>query len=102
MLTIDYGDTAENLYHRQPKGSLRAYFLHQRFAGNEIYANPGMQDITADVNFTDLEHWTSGELSSDEPVDFSKFIRPYTHSGDTQTAEAAAHFRVLEQIRKPR
>lgn len=99
MLTIDYGDTADKLYHRQPKGSLRAYFLHQRLVGNEIYSNPGMQDITADVNFSDLAHWTESDLKSDEAIDFSDFIRPHIHSGDTHFIEAAAHFRVLRQVR---
>jgi SAM-dependent MidA family methyltransferase len=31
--------------------------LHQRLTGPEIYLNKGRQDLTADVNFTDLEAW---------------------------------------------
>lgn len=103
MLTIDYGNTAEKLYSRQPKGSLRAYLLHQRLTGEAIYANPGMQDITADVNFTDLAEWTETELDSDEVLNFSDFIHPFAKSGDTCFIEAAGYFRVLSQRRlKPR
>ncbi len=57
MLTIDYGDSFPHLYHRRPHGTLRAYLLHQRLTGTDIYANPGRQDITADINFTDYTAW---------------------------------------------
>lgn len=57
MLTIDYGDEFPRLYHRRPNGTLRAYLLHQRLTGADIYANPGRQDITADINFTDYRGW---------------------------------------------
>jgi SAM-dependent MidA family methyltransferase len=57
MLTIDYGAEAERLYYRRPKGSLRGYFMQQRVEGPAAYANPGRQDLTADVNFTDLALW---------------------------------------------
>ena len=57
MLTIDYGDTAEGLYHRRPGGTLRGYHRHQRLEGLQIYRDPGHCDLTADVNFTDLMDW---------------------------------------------
>jgi SAM-dependent MidA family methyltransferase len=57
MLTIDYGDEFPQLYHRRPHGTLRAYLLHQRLTGSDVYANPGRQDITADINFTDYRAW---------------------------------------------
>jgi SAM-dependent MidA family methyltransferase len=57
MLTLDYGDLFPALYHRRPAGTLRAYLMHQRLEGPAIYQNPGRQDITADVNFTDLRAW---------------------------------------------
>ena len=59
MLTIDYGSPAETLYQRRPRGTLRAYLLHQRLEGTAIYQNPGRQDITADVNFSDLVEWSA-------------------------------------------
>ena len=57
MLAIDYGDTFPGIYHRRPGGTLRAYLLHQRLEGQAVYQNAGRQDITADVNFTDLRAW---------------------------------------------
>lgn len=57
MLSIDYGDDFPQLYHRRSQGTLRAYLLHQRLTGTDIYANPGRQDITADINFTDYGAW---------------------------------------------
>ena len=57
MLTIDYGDLFPALYHRRPQGTLRAYFMQQRLTGTDVYQNPGHQDITCDINFTDLRQW---------------------------------------------
>lgn len=59
VLAVDYGDLFPALYHRRPRGTLRAYLLQQRLEGREIYRNPGRQDITADVNFSDYRHWAS-------------------------------------------
>ncbi len=57
MITIDYGGWADDLYRRRPRGTVRAYFHHQRFEGIEVTHRFGRQDITCDVNFTDLERW---------------------------------------------
>ena len=57
MLTIDYGDTEERLYTRRPEGSLRAYWKHHRYTGRDLYVRFGKQDLTADVNFSDLISW---------------------------------------------
>lgn len=57
MLTIDYGDVFPEIYRRRPQGTLRAYLLHQMATGKSIYQNMGRQDITADVNFSDLLKW---------------------------------------------
>ena len=57
MLTIDYGDTKERIYTRRPEGSLRAYWKHHRYTGRDLYARFGKQDLTADVNFSDLITW---------------------------------------------
>ncbi len=65
MLTIDYGDVFPALYHRRPSGTLRAYLLQHRLEGAAIYENPGRQDLTADVNFTDYRQWAQ-ELGWDE------------------------------------
>ncbi len=57
LLTIDYGEQVGSLYHRRPAGTLRAYYQHQHLTGPAIYQRFGRQDLTADVNFTDLENW---------------------------------------------
>lgn len=57
MLVVDYGGRTEDIYHRRPAGTLRAYRGQQRLSGEEVYELPGRQDITADVNFDDLERW---------------------------------------------
>lgn len=59
MLTLDYGDVCPQLYHRKPTGTLRAYLMHQVLTGRDVYQNVGRQDLTADVNFTDLMNWGS-------------------------------------------
>lgn len=59
MLTVDYGDLFPALYRRRPRGTLRAYLMHQRLEGMAIYENVGRQDITADVNFTDYRAWAA-------------------------------------------
>lgn len=100
MLTIDYGDSAEHLYRHRPRGTLRAYLLHQRLQGTAVFDNPGLQDITADVNFTDLAAWASPWLESSPMADFAEFVRPFSDPADTRFLESAAHFRVL--IQKPR
>lgn len=57
LLTIDYGDRSTSLYAGSPKGSLRSYWKHQRYSGRDLYARFGKQDLTADVNFSDLIEW---------------------------------------------
>lgn len=53
VLTIDYGDEASRLYGpRRPAGTLRCYFRHLEM--DSPYERVGLQDITADVNFTHL------------------------------------------------
>ena len=66
MLTIDYGDRAAQLYERRPQGSLRAYFRHMMVEGIEVYQRVGKQDITADVNFSDVENWGRGHSFNTE------------------------------------
>lgn len=57
MLTIDYGAECPALYHRRPNGTLRSYAHQQRLEGVEVYQGFGQRDLTADVNFSDLERW---------------------------------------------
>lgn len=57
MLTVDYGAEFPAVYERRPRGTLRAYVAHHRFTGDQVYEHMGRQDITADVNFTDVMRW---------------------------------------------
>ncbi len=68
MVTVDYGDTFPALYHRQPRGTMRAYLLHQRLTGSAVYANMGRQDITSDVNFSDLIRWGKALQWENDPL----------------------------------
>ncbi|UOF89128.1 SAM-dependent methyltransferase [Fodinisporobacter ferrooxydans] len=54
VITIDYGGDAEELYGlHHPLGTVRSFFHHQ--VSNDVLANPGQRDITADVDFSCLE-----------------------------------------------
>ncbi len=57
LLTIDYGARAAELQRRARGGTLRGYFKHLRMDGPAVYERFGRQDLTADVNFTDLQRW---------------------------------------------
>lgn len=57
VLTIDYGAPFPALYKKRPKGTIRGYFQQVRLEGMEVYDRFGHQDLTCDVNFTDLQQW---------------------------------------------
>ena len=113
LLTIDYGDLLPTLYYRRPTGTARAYYQHRRCTGNEIYARLGEQDITADVNFTDLVHWgASLGMETIELCTQADFLRRWLPVGYTRRHEndpayhflmneagAGAAFKVLEEHR---
>lgn len=104
MLTIDYGGTMPDLYDRRPGGTVRAYSRQERITGAGVYAAFGKRDITADVNFTDLERW--GEaigLRTREILPLGEFIiRQTERMPDPRFADAGAAFFVLEQEPKNR
>ncbi len=53
LITIDYGGTFEELLSpSRSSGTLRAYARHR--IGQDILADPGEQDITAHVNFSEV------------------------------------------------
>lgn len=101
MLTIDYGNVAKSLYHRRPAGTLRGYLMHQRVTGPEIYQNVGMQDLTTDVNFTDLARWAAPWCESDAPQSLAAFLREGAGQGiDGDLADedlAGGAFQTLRQ-----
>lgn len=53
LLLMDYGDVPPDLWRRRPAGSLVTY--RQGRLGTDPLASPGECDITAHVNFSDLE-----------------------------------------------
>ena len=68
MLTIDYGHHAAELFdERHMRGTLLAYKDHR--VGEDFYASPGEQDLTAHVNFTALEAW--GKRSGLQTAEFT-------------------------------
>lgn len=77
MLTIDYGGTVDTLYCRRPLGTLRGYLFQQRMDGLSIYQNPGRQDLTADVNFTDLVEWSEPWASAPRLQSFGGFLKEF-------------------------
>jgi SAM-dependent MidA family methyltransferase len=108
LLTIDYGDTADRLYVRRLSGSLRGYWNHERITGPHVYARFGKQDLTADVNFTDLIRW--GEASDWKTLSLEtqgEFLNRWL---DSQGITLRHHdlngandsFRILEQRPLPR
>jgi SAM-dependent MidA family methyltransferase len=105
MLTIDYGSIAERLYQRQPLGSIRGYLFQQRLAGAEIYQNIGRQDLTADVNFSDLIAWSAPWCGVRALTSLSAFLA--AHAGVVGPADRSlldeqgcgGAFMVLDQAR---
>lgn len=83
MLTIDYGSETAELYHRRPRGTLRAYLRQERLEGHAVYQHPGRQDITADVDFSDLAKWL-GEASKGSATLTRQrdFLMPFARPGD--------------------
>lgn len=101
MLTIDYGATTETLYHRRPLGSIRGYLFQQRLEGPAIYENPGRQDLTADVNFTDLRNWSQPWLNEQKLTSFGEFLQGSQDDGGLMDPHGAgAAFLVLDQRRR--
>lgn len=68
VLTIDYGHHAAELFNEHHmRGTLLAYRGH--CVGEDFYASPGEQDLTAHVNFTALE--TCGQRSGLQTEEFT-------------------------------
>ncbi len=94
MLTIDYGNVIGELFYRRPHGTLRAYLRQQRVEGVRVYHQMGKQDLTADVNFTDLIKW--GEQAGWKTIRFESqrefILRIQPAAGKVAQKEAAAAF----------
>jgi SAM-dependent MidA family methyltransferase len=99
MLTIDYGATAAEIYHRRPHGTLRGYLFQQRLEGQAIYQNIGRQDLTADVNFTDLQNWSQPWICEQSLTNFSGFLSRFKAQESTDPHGVGTAFLVLDQKR---
>lgn len=103
MLTIDYGADCAGLYHRQRRGSLRAYWQQHCIVGDGIYLHPGQKDLTADVNFTDLCDWSG--FGTHQLFSQREFLLPWVdqaHAGDRCAADdmgAGSAFTVWQWLR---
>jgi SAM-dependent MidA family methyltransferase len=116
LVAIDYGGTAGELFiPERSGGTLRAYRDHRLVA--DVLADPGEQDITAHVNFSDLIR--AGELAglkTDDLVTQAQFLTriakniwagvPSPPPGDLRQFQTLTHpeqlgqsFRVLVQSR---
>lgn len=108
MLTIDYGNSAEKIYHRRPTGTIRGYHFQQLIEGAEIYRHPGHRDLTADVNFTDLIDWSRPWTGASRLLSFADFLQSHAKPRDESDRflidqhGAGAAFMALEQsCKKP-
>jgi SAM-dependent MidA family methyltransferase len=99
MLTIDYGSKADTLYHRRPHGTVRAYLMQQRLDVPGIYRNIGRQDLTADVNFTDLINWSRPWACDQSLQTFAGFLDRQADRYLTDEDGAGGAFLVLDQKR---
>ncbi|MGZ6988890.1 MAG: SAM-dependent methyltransferase [Thermoanaerobaculia bacterium] len=91
LLLLDYGDYIETLYDRRPNGTVRGYAHHQRLEGADLYANAGLVDITADVNFTDVAAW--GREAGFEPGQLETqgaFLARYVKGAEARAAREPA------------
>ena len=97
VLTIDYGGTPTEIYGHRRHGTVRAYFQHERRENLEVYRQAGRQDITADVNFVDLQDW--GREVGFESVSYmtqAKFIQTWAPFRGRREEESADSFLVDE------
>ena len=106
MVTIDYGELNDTLYHRRPAGTLRGYKAHQLVSADELPALAGKCDVTADVNFTDLhqlaQNCVGDRVQYMSQHDYLKDLAAPTSAADRHLIAvpgAGDHFNVLIQHR---
>ncbi len=102
MFLIDYGYPRSEYYHPQrTMGTLRSYFRHQ--VSEDPFAQPGLQDITVDVDFSALAKAAArlrmGVLSFGSQRNFmlANHLLDWRPAGETQT-EHIAQIAQLKQL----
>lgn len=87
VVTIDYGDLQEELYHPSRKnGTLMCYYRHQ--AHDNPFRHPGQEDITAHVDFTAWSRY--GEREGLREIAYMRQDKFLLRSGLLQKAVAHA------------
>lgn len=106
MVTIDYGELNDTLYHRRPAGTLRGYKAHQLLSAEELPALAGHCDITADINFSDLMDLASSCIGDRlQYMSQRDFLKDYANPAKPEDMHlidvpgAGDHFNVLIQHR---
>lgn len=100
LLTIDYGDEVDGLYYRRPQGSIRGYFMQQRMEGAQVYQNMGRQDLTADVNFSDLVGWSHKcGITTHKLISQAEFLNTFMSANDLVDTQLNSSFGAGEAFR---
>jgi SAM-dependent MidA family methyltransferase len=109
VITIDYGDTEEELYHPSRKrGTLMCY--HRHTADDNPYERVGEKDITAHVNFSALMKWgmevglrTLEYMRQDQFLIRNGILEKAVAHTDTDpfTSEAMKRNRAIQQLIYP-
>ncbi len=102
MFLIDYGYPRHEYYHPQRHmGTLRSYFKHQ--VSEDVFTHPGLQDITADVDFSAVakiaSYLSMGLLSFSSQRNFmlANNLLDWQPSADTEV-ERIAQIAQLKQL----
>lgn len=108
VVTMDYGHPADKLFHpRARRFGTAAAYAGQRVS-RDLLANPGEQDLTAHINFSDLERAGGETLFFARLAKFllaldvmsHELFRPLEESGITTTEEGVALLDAREGARR--
>jgi len=97
IVTIDYGHPANKLFHPRARRFGTAAAYAQQRVTRDLLANPGEQDLTAHINFTDLER--AGERNGATTLFFdrlAKFLLTLDITSHELFRSAAAQAAALE------
>ncbi len=72
-MTIDYGHPQQKLFHSRARRFGTAAAYSQQRVTRDLLANPGEQDLTAHINFTDLER--AGEREGATTLFFDRLAK---------------------------
>jgi SAM-dependent MidA family methyltransferase len=108
VVTIDYGFPGPKLFHSRARrfGTAAAYAGHR--VSRDLLANPGLQDLTAHINFDDLERAGGTTLYFDRLAKFllslgaaeHPVFRPVEESGISTTEEGLELLEAREAARR--